>query len=122
MSEPPVERRFQRVPFDGDVRVYTGSAMAGTRLVDISLKGALVDRPAGWEAKPGQIQRLELRVGSGVIISVGTTVAHADEREIGFRFERMDLDSFTRLKRLIELNLGDPALLNRELAALGGPT
>mgnify|MGYP003507305138 CR=1 FL=1 len=67
MTEPPVERRFQRVPFDGDVRVYTGSAMAGTRLIDISLKGALVDRPAGWEAKPGQIQRLELRVGSGVI-------------------------------------------------------
>ena len=50
MSEPPVERRFQRVPFGGDVRVYTGSAMAGTRLIDISLKGALVDRPAGWEA------------------------------------------------------------------------
>ena len=121
MSEPPVERRFQRVPFDGDVRVYTGSAMAGTRLIDISLKGALVDRPAGWEAKPGQIQRLELRVGSGVIISVGTTVVHANEREIGFRFERMDLDSFARLKRLIELNLGDPELLNRELAALGGP-
>ena len=38
MSEPPVERRFQRVPFDGDVRVYTGSAMAGTRLIDISLQ------------------------------------------------------------------------------------
>lgn len=119
MSEPPVQRKFRRIPFDGEVRVYTGSAMAGTRLIDISLKGALVDRPPGWEAKAGQIQRLELRVGSGVIISVGTTVAHVDEGEIGYRFERMDLDSFARLKRLIELNLGDPELLNRELAALG---
>jgi len=38
---------------------------------------------------------------------------------IGFRWDRIDLDSFAQLKRLVELNLGDPDLLNRELSALG---
>jgi hypothetical protein len=30
----------------------------------------------------------------------------------------MDLDSFTRLKRIIELNLGDPDVLSKELVSL----
>jgi hypothetical protein len=38
---------------------------------------------------------------------------------IGYRWEKIDLDSFSQLKRLVELNLGDPELLNRELSALG---
>ncbi len=35
-----------------------------------------------------------------------------------FRCEHIDIDSITHLKRLIELNLGDEALLHRELAHL----
>ncbi|MCG8610315.1 MAG: hypothetical protein MI864_07240, partial [Pseudomonadales bacterium] len=30
----------------------------------------------------------------------------------------IDLDSITHLKRLIELNVGDPSLIERELSAL----
>jgi PilZ domain len=99
--------------------VYSDRAMWSTRLIDISLNGALVERPAGWTGQSGKAQRLELRVASGLIISVGAAVAHVSDKAIGYHFERMDLDSFTRLKRLIELNLGDPEMLNRELAALG---
>jgi hypothetical protein len=32
--------------------------------------------------------------------------------------ESIDLDSITHLRRLVELNAGDPALLERELTAL----
>ena len=112
-------RSFRRIPFDGEVRLYSVSAMWNTRLVNISLNGALVDRPEGWDGALGRKQRLDLRVASGLVITVGAVVAHVGARFIGFRFERIDLDSFVRLKRLIELNLGDPEMLNRELAALG---
>jgi hypothetical protein len=61
-----------------------------------------------------------LRVASGVVISVSAVVAHAGARYIGYRFGRIDLDSFVRLKRLVELNLGDAETTTRELAALGG--
>lgn len=112
-------RRFRRIPFDGEVRVYSEKAMWNTRLVDISLQGALVDRPHDWDGQVGKTQRLELRVATGLIISVSASVANFNNEAIGYRFGRIDLDSFTRLKRLIELNLGDPELINRELSLLG---
>jgi hypothetical protein len=112
-------RQFRRIAFDGEVRLYSNRAMWTTRLIDISLKGALVDRPDGWDGQGGTRQRLDLRVATGLIISVGGLIAHASARTIGYRFDKIDLDSFVRLKRLIELNLGDPEMLNRELGSLG---
>jgi hypothetical protein len=60
------------------------------------------------------------RFGSrnGLIISVSAVVAHAGARFVGYRFGRIDLDSFVRLKRLIDLNLGDAEATARELGAL----
>jgi hypothetical protein len=112
-------RQFRRIPFDGEVRLYSDRAMWATRLIDISLRGALVDRPEGWDGHSGKRQRLDLRVASGVVISVAGPIAHATARVIGYRFDKIDLDSFVRLKRLVELNLGDSEMLNREIGSLG---
>jgi hypothetical protein len=113
------ERRvFRRIRFDGELRLYSERAMWSARLHDISLHGALVERPEGWEGQAGRTQRIELRVAAGVVISVSAVVAHAGARFIGYRFGRIDLDSFVRLKRLVELNLGDAETSTRELAAL----
>jgi hypothetical protein len=38
---------------------------------------------------------------------------------VGLHCRHIDIESLAHLRRLIELNLGDPALLERELAALG---
>lgn len=111
-------RLFQRIHFDADVRLYSDRAMWPTRLLDISLKGALLERPEGWESVLGKIQRLEIRMHTTLVISVNAHVAHIGPTTLGYRFQRIDLDSFVRLKRLIELNLGDPQLLNRELSNL----
>ena len=121
VPDQETKRQFHRIPFDGEVRIYSDRAMWTTRLVDVSLRGALVDKPAGWEGVVGKIQRLELRVATGLIISVGAAVANTDGAHIGYRFDRIDLDSFMRLKRLIELNIGDPEEMSRELASLGRP-
>ena len=40
------------------------------------------------------------------------------DKLLGLLFHTIDLDSVTHLRRLIELQLGDPALLQRDLAAL----
>ena len=47
-------------------------------------------------------------------------VVHVEGRYAGLRCLAIDLDSVTHLRRLVELNLGDPALLERELSALIG--
>ncbi len=112
-------RRFHRFNIEGSVRLYSGNAMWETRLVDISLKGVLIERPAEWNGKVGGTYRMDLRINQSVIISMGVSAAHIMPHRIGFRWDRIDLDSFAQLKRLVELNLGDPDLLNRELSALG---
>ncbi|HET9484367.1 MAG TPA: PilZ domain-containing protein [Xanthomonadales bacterium] len=118
LPEPVNRRQFRRVRIDADVRVYSDRAMWPTRSIDVSLKGAMIERPAEWSGECGKTQRLELRFHALLIVSVNATVVHLGTRFIGYRFQRMDLDSFMRLKRIIELNLGDPELLSQELVLM----
>ena len=46
-------------------------------------------------------------------------IAHRENDELGLNCKDIDVDSITHLRRLVELNLGDPELLERELSALG---
>ncbi|MEI8326172.1 MAG: PilZ domain-containing protein, partial [Betaproteobacteria bacterium] len=45
-------------------------------------------------------------------------VAHLDGPRIGLECQHIDVDSLTNLRRLVELNLGDASLVDRELAHL----
>jgi hypothetical protein len=45
-------------------------------------------------------------------------VAHLQGQQIGVSCLSVDIDSVTHLRRLIELQLGDPRLLERDLAEL----
>ena len=118
LPEPVNRRQFRRVRIDADVRVYSDRAMWSTRSIDVSLKGAMIERPAEWSGDSGKTQRLELRFHPLLVVSVNATVVHVGTRFVGYRFQRMDLDSFMRLKRIIELNLGDPELLAQELVLM----
>lgn len=119
MSDDHPTRRFTRIDFEAEVKIYSAGAMWDTSVLDISLKGALCSRPEGWNAVASKSYRLELRLPGGSRISMNANAANADERTIGFEWSKIDFDSFTHLKRLIELNIGDPELMNRELSALG---
>ena len=114
-AEPAERRLFRRVRVDADARVYSDRAMWPTKVMDVGLRGALLERPADWNGTLGKTQRLELRFHTLLIVSVNATVAHIGPRIVGYRFQRIDLDSFMRLKRIVELNLGDPNLVSREL-------
>ena len=119
MVEYLTSRRFTRIEFEAEVKLYSTGAMWETALIDISLKGALCSRPTDWDARMGKSYRLELRLPGGSRISMNATAANANDTTIGFQWSQIDFDSFAHLKRLIELNIGDPELMNRELTALG---
>lgn len=114
------KRRFHRILCDGEVIVRYGESIFKAPLIDLSLKGALTHRPTEWTAAVGTACRLEILLdNSEAPIMMDTVVAHVESDHIGFRCEHIDIDSISFLKRLIELNLGDPAILERELKALG---
>lgn len=112
-------RRFHRFPIEGSVKLYSGTAMWSTTLIDMSLRGVLVERPQDWKADLGSRYRLDLRLEGGVMIGMGVELARIANGHLGFACQKIDLDSFARLKRLVELNLGNTSLLNRELSTLG---
>lgn len=122
MSIPPQRRprRFTRIPHDGEVRILGAAGQTGCgQLLDISLNGALVSRPAAWTGECGD--RFELRIqlgGAPFHIAMHSRVAHLSEDRIGFECRHIDLDSVAHLRRLLELNLGEEQLLGRELGEL----
>ena len=111
-------RRFQRIPFEADVELLRGERRWSVPLHDLSLKGLLVGRPDDWpEGNAAPIQAC-LRLAPDVELYMTLTLAHEKDGLLGFYCREIDLDSLTHLRRLIELNLGDSELLERELSAL----
>lgn len=120
MAQGNERRRFWRAGFSAPVKLVNDTIAVEARLDDISLKGALLDVPEGWAGKVGDRCRLHLRLGGDddEEIAMWTRVSHIDGHKLGLACEDIDLDSITHLRRLVELNSGDPTLLERELSAL----
>ena len=112
------KRHFQRIPMDGHVALFCSGDRWDSRLLDISLKGALIAAPADWGADSASNCQLELRLDGEVVICMDGTVVHCENGNLGFRCDHIELESITHLKRLVELNLGDESLLERELTEL----
>lgn len=118
-ATPEDQRRFTRIPFDADAVLTRHGQEWPCTLIDLSLKGALIERPESWDGAAGDDCTLQLVLGEGVQIRMDVEVAHVEEGQVGLSCSDIDLDSITHLRRLVELNLGDAALLERELMALG---
>jgi len=119
MQSNDERRNFHRVVFETPVTLTQGDQQWQGELIDISLKGALVNMPKDFSTEGGTETLLEIKFdGSEKIVSMQTTVAHIEESHIGFDCHHIDMGSITFLRRLIELNLGDANLLSRDLEAL----
>lgn len=118
-TEGTTERRnFWRAVFHSPVRLITHAGEAFAQLQDISLKGALLETGSVWPGKSGEECRLSLQLAPDATITMWTKVMHVQGQHVGLRCESIDLDSVTHLRRLVELNSGDPAILDREFASL----
>jgi len=119
-DSPSDRRRFQRIEFDAATELVQGDRRWPVELHDLSLKGLLVRRPEGWDADAKQPFEARVRLADDAEVRMEVAMTHEEGDLIGFVCQHIDLDSIAHLRRLVELNLGDDALLERELAALGG--
>lgn len=114
-------RHFTRIPFNASATVINSRTGHKTmaELIDISFKGVLIRKPDDWQGINGDHFTIHLQLaGDEVQINLATIAVHHEGDHIGFKTEHMDLDTATNLRRLVELNLGDELLLERELSEL----
>ncbi|WP_223459188.1 MULTISPECIES: PilZ domain-containing protein [unclassified Pseudomonas] len=119
MSEPPAERRrFKRIAFDVRTELSQGESTWPVKLIDLSLKGLLIERPEHWQGDRQQDFSVDIHLSDDVDIAMDVHLTHEDHGQLGFVCRHISLESIECLRRLIELNLADPQELERELGAL----
>lgn len=118
MNNTAERRKFWRAAFHAPARLTGSGHGVPVEVLDLSLKGALVGVPAQWTGSPGDAFELELELADDASIRMHARLVHVEAGHAGLRCEHIDIDSITHLRRLVELNLGDPGQLERELAQL----
>ncbi|MDR0576268.1 MAG: PilZ domain-containing protein [Candidatus Accumulibacter sp.] len=112
-------RKYSRIAFRAPAALILADRTFEAIVIDLSLKGALIHLPAGTVAANQAPCTLRVRLDEPLAeIVMEARVAHAEGRYAGLLCVAIDLDSVTHLRRLVELNLGDQVLLERELSVL----
>ena len=112
-------RQYQRIPFIAEVVLEHSNERWSCCLLDISLKGMLIEPPANVVADMEGEYAIELVLGEDAAIKMQADISHADDAHWGLKWINIDLEGLTHLRRLLELNMVDSDELNRELAELG---
>lgn len=127
MALPPDDRRrFSRVAFAHEATLHFPAAdwPIPVEVLDLSLNGALL-RPAHRNSPLPPVDqpcllKIFLDAAGDAIRMEGRLQLRADGA-YGLACLAMDLDSVTHLRRLVQLNLGDESLAEREFSRLVQP-
>ncbi|MBS3799374.1 MAG: PilZ domain-containing protein [Thioalkalivibrio sp.] len=113
-----MERRFQRIPLEFPATLLADEQGGSVRVEDISMKGALLQAVEPVVVADGDAVTVDLPLGDAARITFEGRVRWHEGLWLGIEIEAMPLESASHLRRLVELNLGDETLLEREFAAL----
>ncbi|WP_449431194.1 PilZ domain-containing protein [Pseudomonas putida] len=111
-------RRFQRIAFDAPTELRQGLQRWPVKLLDLSLKGLLVDRPEPWDADLTQDFDAIIHLDAQTRVHMQVELRHEEPSRLGFICLYIDIDSMTHLHRLVELNVADSTEMMRELREL----
>ncbi len=111
-------RQFKRLPFVSKMQLFSGTSAWVCEIIDISLKGVLFSCPKDWQGKINDIYRISISLYNSPTISMNIVVVHADKDSIGVKWNKIDVDSFSRLKRLLELNTIERNRIAKEIGFL----
>jgi len=112
-------RQYKRVSFDTTAKLSKGNQSFDCQIVDLSLHGVLL-RPHGvLRSNNDSDYELEIPLSDELhSIKMSLILTHEHPENLGFECKNIDVDSITHLRKLVELNSGDPTLLDRELESL----
>lgn len=116
------KRRFTRIVFTTSASLQVNGQLFSTKLIDLSFKGALIEVPTAANLELGEPCNLSFALGDvDTNIEFDGEIAHIERDAIGIVCQRMELESASHLRRLIELNVGSEELLHRNLENLSHP-
>lgn len=117
----PDKRRFHRVLYRAQAQLTDALGQVyPCEVVDLSLRGCLLEFPDPPALDADGLCLLTLPLDPEHIIRMWLSPVHRRGPRLGLVCHHTDLASFTCLRRLVELNLGNPKLLERDLEALCG--
>lgn len=111
-------RKFSRILFDAHVELAQGEFHWRASLLDISLKGLLLQQTLPMEVNHTQPILVKILLSDSTCIAMSVMLAHQHHNQTGLMCTSIDIDSVSHLRRLIELNLGDASAAERELSEL----
>jgi len=92
------------------------------QIEDISLKGLLIIVPDVVEPVLDDIYCITLVLSKDATIEMQAKISYANDGHWGLHWENIDIECFTHLRKLLELNTQEPELVHRELSELGNKT
>jgi hypothetical protein len=111
------KRRFRRIECLENCSVSGQKGLFSVKLLDISLKGALIEFEGEVPLEDGEAASVCLQLSnSDVKLTFETQVVHHHGRLAGVKFMEMDLDTMIHLRGLMEARTMDPELLHKEIA------
>lgn len=111
-------RKFSRVVLDWPVEVVYLDKSWPALLVDLSFRGALLNcEHLGLD--PDTRVHLHIHIPQSQLdLELEAHVVRACGPIYALRLDAMDIESMSEVRRVIELNLGDDSLLQREMEQL----
>ena len=111
-------RRFSRVSFHTSAHISQGDNQWDCQLLDISLKGLLIERDGAHDFNDTEPVSAVIALGDDERICMQLQLARSEKHQMGFICQSIDVESIRHLRRLIELNSGDPEAAERELTEM----
>ncbi|MGX5172941.1 PilZ domain-containing protein [Aliikangiella sp. IMCC44653] len=112
-------RQFNRVSFNGLAKLECNGESINCEIKDLSLHGVLISLPSPFLLVDNQTCQLTIPLTDDISpIHMSLKVAYVKNKEVGLECTEIDLESISHLRRIIELNLGDASLLERDFSAL----
>ncbi|MDR2838066.1 MAG: PilZ domain-containing protein [Azonexus sp.] len=111
-------RQFARIPFTAKASLTLKNGEHAVNILDLSLKGALVEPLDPLYVLIGDNGALKVRLDADDIIRMEITIVHHQGKHLGLACREIDIDSITHLRRLVTLNLGDETLTERQIGFL----
>ncbi|BCL71032.1 putative Type IV pilus assembly PilZ [Vibrio nigripulchritudo MADA3029] len=113
-------RRFSRVVYQAPARLIQGDLSLSSEIRDLSLHGLLLSStPDTHQLSQNTMLDVDIELPeSDIVISLEAEIVELNDQFMRVSIHHIDIDSISHLKRLVELNVGDEALLHRELEQL----